>query len=421
MPNQKLQREFTLVEEAMGNPSGWIVYWGITVLFIFLIVCLGISAVVSYPDTLKAKGIIYTNRPPVDVFTTKKGVLVKVWVKDKQRIIINEPLVVLETGGSWKDILSLDTALQNGTITKLDNNFRLGRLNSAYQAILLAQKQLNQLQENDITFQKIETLEEEVIQIKKLTVSLERQSELFEEELVNIQKDFERSKSLFETKTISEQEVEKTENRYLQSKRELESMQAAVILNTIRIQQIQVQVLDLKKEKRDVFFSQKNQLKEHIENLRTGVETWKENNLILASISGVISMPLDLEDGVSVEMTTPLMTILPSNKQKVISVAKVSLGSQGIGKLKKGQMAKVYLDNYPSGEYGTIKAEVTDIALVPQEKRYIATLNLPDTLLTSYGIIIPRQENMTASVSIYTQNYTVLERIFSGLIDAFNN
>ena len=46
---------------------GWLVNWGITAAFIFIIVCLGIAAFVKYPDKLVRPAKLFTENPPVEI------------------------------------------------------------------------------------------------------------------------------------------------------------------------------------------------------------------------------------------------------------------------------------------------------------------------------------------------------------------
>ncbi|MBK7938916.1 MAG: hypothetical protein IPJ82_18400 [Lewinellaceae bacterium] len=87
----------------------------------------------------------------------------------------------------------------------------------------------------------------------------------------------------------------------------------------------------------------------------------------------------------------------------------------GAGKVETGQQAIVYFDNFPSSEYGTMDATVTDISLIPQEQFYTVTLELPAEWKTSYGKTIPRRQDLAATVAIKTKDYTILERLFMSL------
>ena len=67
-----------------------------------------------------------------------------------------------------------------------------------------------------------------------------------------------------------------------------------------------------------------------------------------------------------------------------------------------------------------------EIALLPtavteETVAYEMTVLLPDTLRTSYQKVIPFRQNMTATVTILTEDKSILERIFENFLDLVKN
>jgi HlyD family secretion protein len=91
------------------------------------------------------------------------------------------------------------------------------------------------------------------------------------------------------------------------------------------------------------------------------------------------------------------------------------------GNLKTGQSALIEIENYPAGQYGMLRGEVTDIALIPTEENYRVTIKLPSSLETTYKKELPKNQLMKANVSINTQDYSLLERLFQNLYDLAKN
>ncbi len=91
------------------------------------------------------------------------------------------------------------------------------------------------------------------------------------------------------------------------------------------------------------------------------------------------------------------------------------------GTLKVGQKAIVNLENYPSNQYGTVNGIVKDISLLPNEENYRVEIELPEGLKTTYKKEIPIRPSLKANVSINTQEYSLLERIFQNILDITKN
>lgn len=422
MPNNPQNSEFTLVEQAMGNPPGWLTYWGITVVAIFLSIVLGITSIIRYPDVLQAQAVTYIDRPPVEVFSTKTATINALLIQENDTVLYNAPLVVLESSSNWKVVLTLDSLLETSN-TLINSNIPikgLGSLNPLYQEIALLEKQIKDANRTDITSKRVATIQKEIEQNQILNASLLKQKNVFEKELNNIQKDLERSKQLLQDGVISQQTFEQTENTYLQNERALHQMESTLISNKIKIQQLQLQIPESKKQQHDLFFRLETDWLKKKELLKTAIEKWKKEHIIYAPIAGTIVLNNNIQEGTQIAQTLPVLTIIPVITHKK-SFLKAQMEAAGIGKIEIGQKATVYFDNYPSAEFGTLTAEVFKIAPIPNQNQYEVLLKLPQDWTTNYGIAIPKQAQMSANIAIQTKEYTLLERVFSGLLDVLEN
>ncbi|RMG76940.1 MAG: HlyD family secretion protein, partial [Bacteroidetes bacterium] len=67
----------------MGNPPGWILRWGITVIFFVVGALLLVSYLVEYADTIPAEVTLTTQNPPIPVVAKANGKITNLQVKDK--------------------------------------------------------------------------------------------------------------------------------------------------------------------------------------------------------------------------------------------------------------------------------------------------------------------------------------------------
>lgn len=423
MPNNKQTSEFTLVEQAMGNPPGWLTYWGITVVAIFLSVVFGISATIRYPDILKAPATTYIDKPPIDIFVKDNGIIQTLLVQNNDTVSYNSPLLILKSTADWKAVLTLDSLIEKTSTSIINEELHskeLGELSTIYRELTLLYRQIKDANQSDITSKRVLTTHKEIEQNQLLNSSLLKQKQVFEKQLSNIKRDLKRSKDLLNSGVISQQEFEQKENIYLQNERELHRLESGIISNKIKIQQLKIQIPESEKQQHDLFFQLETNFEQKKEVLRTSIKKWKEKYILRAPSLGTTVLQNNTQKGTHVKTTTPVLTIIPFTEQKK-SFLKAQVEATGIGKIQIGQKATVYLTNYPSPEFGTLTAEVFKIAAIPTENKYEVLLQLPKDWTTNYGTPIPKQSQMSANIAIQTKEYTLLERVFSGLLDVLNN
>jgi hypothetical protein len=93
----------------------------------------------------------------------------------------------------------------------------------------------------------------------------------------------------------------------------------------------------------------------------------------------------------------------------------VMLTEQGRGKVKVGQKVLIQLDAYPRSEFGLLEGNIKNIFPVQFDKKYRATVALPEKLVTNTGKVIPTQAQLDGSAEIITDNKKLIRRIFASL------
>ena len=210
--------------------------------------------------------------------------------------------------------------------------------------------------------------------------------------------------------------METAELAFLKIKRQLEQNRGDMVNHGIRINQLQTQTADLRKNRNESFDDLRAALLQKTAELQSLLAQWKNRYLALAPASGIVSMPNQLTKGSFLQADRSVLSILPPEHVAAgTAIVKARILTLGAGKVESGQRATVYFDNFPASEYGTMDATVTDISLIPSEKFYTVTLELPAEWKTSYGKMIPRRQDLAATVAIKTKDYTILERLFIGL------
>ena len=90
--NNHLPRHTDDMQDIITTVPSWILRWGITLFFALLILIIALSALIRYPDIVKASLKIDSPNSPKPVVTKVSGKLVKLLVKENENgsLIIKE-------------------------------------------------------------------------------------------------------------------------------------------------------------------------------------------------------------------------------------------------------------------------------------------------------------------------------------------
>jgi len=89
------QRHTDEMQEIIGAPPSWLLRWGITVFFAVLVLILGLSELISYPDIVKTQLKIRSLSLPQPVIVKTPGKLVKLLVQNNQPVKEGQSLAII--------------------------------------------------------------------------------------------------------------------------------------------------------------------------------------------------------------------------------------------------------------------------------------------------------------------------------------
>ena len=416
------------VQEILGSPPSWILRWGITLFVISTAILLTISWVIKYPDVIPAEVELTTQNPPIRVFARSNG-KVDLLVKNKQQVKVGETLAILESTAQRKDITQLKSFLntinqrQNiGKFQKLDlpRNLQLGTLQASYANFIQKYKDYRYFVKQKSASKKVLTLQKQIHQLQQLNINLNLQQRTLIQELAITKKALQRRTALRKDLTISAERLEEAQANVLQYQRQLDRISADTISNSLRIEQIQLQMIELKQGDGDSKATKSLLLQEDVQKMKSKIEQWEQSYLIIAPISGQVAFAKTWSSNQYINANQEVMTIVP-NLDNNILISKAFLPPIGSGKVKKGMTVNIRLADYPYQEFGMLVAKVKSISLVPQEGLYQVEIEMPQKLVTTYDKEITFQQEMKGVANIITEDRRILVRIFDKVISAIKN
>jgi len=96
MPNENLELRSEAVQNIIGYIPHWIIRWGITVIFLIVLVLLVGSWFFKYPDVITSTIIVTTEPPPASIVAKSSGKMANLLVQNNQAVHAGEVLAVID-------------------------------------------------------------------------------------------------------------------------------------------------------------------------------------------------------------------------------------------------------------------------------------------------------------------------------------
>lgn len=403
------------VQEIIGATPSRILRYGLTSVLFFLVILIAGSIFFKFPELISGRFMIVSSNPPVYLKAKKNGLISGIFFKEKDSVSVGSLIAVIEGPANYKDILDLENNLKIVSFDSLSilytsEKLALGEIQQYYVDLQKKVSSFNDYISNDYFTSELKSL----TQRKNITIEHQKNQEkhlnLKLREVTLASEEFRRDSVLKLDGVISQAEYSKSEQKYLQSRQSLEEQNSEYLTTQLEHNTIEESILKLKKEHNDKLTQFKIDIEGSIEQLKSQISIWKEKNLIISPINGLLSFTGVWEKNQYVENGQTLVTVVPHIRNTTIG--KVIIPIRRAGKIKTGQSINLKFDNYPSAEYGMLRTRLEGISLVP-DSAYIGSINLSDTLTTNYGIVIPFGQNLQGEAEIITEDMSLMARFIN--------
>jgi HlyD family secretion protein len=338
-------------------------------------------------------------------------------------------LAVLENPAETADVLDFENFLLKieGLTTPEEileitppKSLILGELQSWYATFTLQYKDLVFFLNQKQAIRNINALKTQIEEIKNLNTELISQKRTLEAVNALDNKKVDRyTKLINDDKLVSSDQLEEAQIQALRSKRQLELLDSEVINNKLQIQRIEEKILTFQQSDKNSYSDKWLKLLEQVQHLKGQIALWKETYLLIAPISGQVTLPNIQNNHQFVKALDEVMYITPTNSNSGYVFGRANLPIPRAGKVEIGQDVKIRLLDYPYQEYGIVKGKVKDIALVPTTDRngtasYYVEVDLVEGLATTYGdSTLTFRQGMQGVAQIITQDQSVLGNLFN--------
>jgi len=396
--------------------------WGTILVFLFFIFSIILASIFSFNEVIVGSVIITSKNPPVQILSKKTGKISSINYRSGDSIEEGAILALIENPSNEKDIAFLKDKLST-TISMLNS---IDVLNAEFPRQLNLGNSIQPFYNVFLsTYQKLileSSLREGIIlqrqlkdQLSNQNLSLKNKREellLAKQSLNILEVNFQRHQKLLLKGVISQLDLERIENEFLNEKRQYhfqEQQLNQIILdkNSIEKDQQLVKNSDFKSvsiQEAELILAQQDLINE--------ISEWEENFLLKSPIEGRLSYNDVWGRFQNVKSGEVVFTVVPYDRQNLIG--KCNIPIRNSGKIREDQKVFLKLENFPYREWGTVKASVGSISQVPrtgEDPGYVVYLNIDD-LNTSYGKTLEFNQELMGTAEILLEEVTVLERLF---------
>jgi len=422
--DQKIEIRNAPVQDVIGRPPGWITRWGTTAVFGFIIVLLVFASVFRYPDSVRSGIVITTENPPANLMAHAAGNIKKIFVTDNQMVHSGEILTLIDNPADYQDVTCIrrwtekalsDSGFQHSTDSQkvIQGSFQLGEIQPVLSTYFSHLSDFTFYRKDNPEKQRIAALKRESTGYADLQVALAQQCEILHKELELVRKQHERNKTIHQSRTISDADLEKSESVLLAKEYEYAQSKIELANNRIKETGVQKEIVTLESQFRENQSEKERNLHESLLNLIAAIATWENHYVLKAPVDGKVSFSKVWNENQPVSDGDLIMTVIPLEQGMILGKAKLPM--EGAGKVKAGQQVVIKLDNYPYLEFGLLRGNVRSIAGAPDESMYMVQVTLQDSLRTSYGRTIDFHQEMQGQAEIITENMTLMNRILNPL------
>jgi HlyD family secretion protein len=405
------------VQDIINSVPTWVLRWGITVFFSILVLVVGLSALVHYPDIVKATLTIESPNSPKPVISKVSGKLIKILVAENELVTIGHPLAYLESTASHEKVLALlnnlktlrGGVLNNEPVNNIpfnqSDNVQFGEIQSAYQIFYVEFLAYKSSVGNGFLLRKKGYLQKDLGLLSKQQQQLDSEKNIEIKDLALAADEYGMHKKLAQEKVETPAELRQEESKYLAKKSPLVQTESAIITGSDNYAAKQKEILELDNQVQE----EKGKFLQAINSLLSVAQDWKSKYVLSASQAGKLSFAGVIQENQILTAGQEVFYINPGNEQ---FFGEMAIPQNGIGKVKEGEEVLVKLRSYPFEEYGMIRGRIKQIADVPyRDSVFIAHVAFQQKNTSDMNKTLHIKPGMKADGEIITQDATILQRL----------
>ncbi|WP_299285994.1 HlyD family efflux transporter periplasmic adaptor subunit [uncultured Mucilaginibacter sp.] len=409
------------MQDIITAPPGWLLRWGITLFFGILVMIVGLSALIKYPDIVKTQLKVSSMDAPKSIVTKVPGKLNRLLIQDNQAVVAGQPLAYLESTANHQDVLALLIQLQqlqqqlqtggqvNNTVFNRQIVYNIGELQPALQTFSQSMLTYQASVKSGFYEKKKGFLQRDLINLDKQKSQLTAQKTLQQRDFKLAGEEYEMNKKLEQEKAETPAELRAAESKYLSKQSPLVQTDASLITAGSNYDAKQKEILELDNQ----MMEEKAKFVQALNSLISQAEDWKNKYVLSASQNGKLSFAGIIQQNQVLQAGQEVFYINPGNNNYF---GEMAIPQANMGKVKENQEVLIKLHSYPFEEYGMIRGRISNINEVPyKDSVFLSRVSFNLKNSTDLKKPVHLKQGMLADAEIITEDATILQRITRNL------
>ena len=409
--------------EIIGKPPNNITRFGISFIFIFVLILMFFAWKIDYSDSINARIVINSKTPTISVVSENSGYINQIFAITGKEVNKGDDIILFRSDSDIKSVTQLKTQLLKGSLTnrntELSINGHLGSLRSDFQ---LLQNDINLFLKNRNTLStklKIQQLKNDSAALSHQLLDLKAQKKMYIQKNTINQENYNRSLNLSNKNLINKKDLGLSKSSLIDVKLsssqidiEINKIKSTLYNNTKKIELYSIESKELLSELAQKIKSQQQLLLDKI-------NSWESRYIVKSPINGTLSLPNNIFIHQNVLLNQELFSISPTVNNLI---GKIKIPENGVGKIFLGQPVGIKLDSYPFQEFGKLSGIVRSKSSSVHGSSIYIEIEISNyspisgKITTSYNKNISYIPNMQGQVEIITNKKNILSRIFENLI-----
>jgi multidrug resistance efflux pump len=367
--------------------------------------------------------VLTTENPPIVLLSKSTGKIDRLFVVNEELIDAGKIIALINSPTNFDQYLLMKERLNESfkiadwdtqVLTfELSEQLTLGEMQTSYASYLKNRDNLKQYLTQKFIPRKIALLRKQIVKQNEYYSTQLRQKELQIKDLKLSGKAFFRDSTLFQKLAISESEYEQARQFFLLKKSTFVGFEASLKNTESSILQMEENIVELQMQCEKDLAQYRLTLDEAKLNLENLIHQWEERYLVTSPVKGKITFTSVWSENQEVKTGDLIGTVIPQGALTII--VKAIVPTVGFGKVEVGQQVNIKLSGFPYMEFGMLKGHIRSISLVPEEKGYMADIELTGGMTSSYRENLKFIHQMDGTAEIVTKDLRLIYRFINPL------
>jgi HlyD family type I secretion membrane fusion protein len=407
--------------DVVGEPPTWIMRGGAGVMTGILLLFLGGTWIIKYPEVLTGTAVVTTQIQPIRVVTPTGGRMTSLLVKDEAVVKKGDVLAETENTTALQNIPTIRQfiAETNRFLTHPQQSISFpeaglvwGDLQTDFNIIRQNYLDYNRLRSDTFQADRLRNRQQQADALRQLMAVNARQQQLSEAAFQNAEERFRSDEKLFKDGVTSKFDYLASKNKHLDTQRERETFRKEILSNQLHLTEVERDVQEMTFDYTEKKRQSLDNIARSLANIENRLRYWQQNYLITAPANGKVMFLKNLTENQYLKTADTLFALVPLDET---FVATVDIPVRGLGKARVGQQVILKLDDYPYQEFGVLEGRVESLEPSLTIHTYRIRVSLPRGLTSTYHQKFRFRSEMAGTAQIVTADLRLIEHAFYGL------